>query len=91
MFPLFSLDGITYMCHLGCSDKFISQMECYEHLYKQHSFEELKLWGINKDRIKDGLEEETDEIALLPNSYTASTEDLLKNKVKDPQASKKFT
>ena len=33
-------------------------MGIFDHLYKEHSADELKVWGINKDRLKDGLDEE---------------------------------
>ena len=44
-------DGATYMCQFGCPIKVTKLHSLYSHWYNNHSFDELKLWGINRDLL----------------------------------------
>ena len=48
-------EGKTYLCHYGCSTDFRvpDRIRLFKHLYSEHSFDELKVWGINRDLLKE--------------------------------------
>lgn len=53
--------GSQYMCLCGCPPQFerskmlITGKDIREHYINFHSFEELKLWGFNKELLKQEL------------------------------------
>ena len=57
-FLVLSIDDRSYLCQLGCRDaRFKRLHSIYKHYYTSHTRSELKKWGINRDRLEEGLED----------------------------------
>ena len=88
-FLVLSIDNRTYLCQFGCHNiRYTKLLSIYEHYYTSHTRSELKKWGINRDRLAEGLEDECSR-DNMPASYFAKTEELVDDGAQAYQKTKK--